>query len=485
MQNWEPFNIRSNTCKDDPWDLSAQKRRERRQGRRVEAHTAETNHHPGECDEMPTVRENAPAPPPRKPPAAAQPADAPVPHRPQTAPRRRRSPLPIIIIAVILGLVSSTIIPVIIENVSAAAQIFGDGDDFSVSEEPEDDFSEDVDPDTDFFAEEDSAVSESYIEPYDGSTEFRLQLNTAAGLDELSYQEIYASVSPSVVTLTVYSETSGAYATGIILTEDGYILTNQHVVGGEDYCEVTTYDNSTYTAQLVGEDPNSDLAVIKIEAENLTPAQFGNSEELTVGDECFAIGNPLGIRYRGTFTNGIISALNRSVSVNDYSMTLIQTTAAVNSGNSGGPLINSRGQVVGVVNMKIMSSSTTVEGLGFAIPTTTVQKVVNSILDLGYAEHPVIGITCYSVSASYDDTEVTGLLVNTVDSNSDAFTQGLNPGDIITEVNGIPVSTVADVSALLEGLHVGDSITLTLFHEDGTTEYMDISLVESNDLAGD
>ena len=232
----------------------------------------------------------------------------------------------------------------------------------------------------------------------------------------------------------------------------------------------------------MGEDPNTDLAVLKIEAEGLTPAEFGRSDELVVGDDCYAIGNPLGITYRGTFSNGIISALNRNVSMNGYTMTLIQTTAALNSGNSGGPLINAYGQVIGVNNMKIMSSSTTVEGLGFAIPSVTAQEVTNALISTGVVEHPVIGITCYGVTVGgQEGYEVEGIYVVTVSGNSDAMTQGLLPGDIITAVNGIHCVSVSDVGAQIKGLHVGDSITLTVWR-DGEEFDLDVALVEQNEL---
>ncbi len=208
----------------------------------------------------------------------------------------------------------------------------------------------------------------SNIELYQGDASFSLELRSAQGLEALSYQEIYAKVSPSVVTITVYGDYGGAYATGIILSEDGYILTNQHVVALQSYAQVTTADNQVYDALLVGEDPNSDLALLKVEAQGLTPAEFGTSDELVVGDECFAIGNPLGMHYRGSFSNGIVSALNRNVNMNDYTMSLIQTTAALNSGNSGGPLINIYGQVIGVNNMKIMQQRDHRGGPGLCHP---------------------------------------------------------------------------------------------------------------------
>ncbi len=348
----------------------------------------------------------------------------------------------------------------------------------------EDNFVKDVDPDgsSEASASEDSSgTTPSEIFLYTGDASFSMMLQSCEGRDVMTKQEVYAKVMPSVVTVTVYSDSSGAYATGIVLSEDGFILTNQHVVGGESRAQVTTDDEQTYEALLVGEDPNTDLAVLKIDATGLTPAEFGRSDELLVGDDCYAIGNPLGITYRGTFTNGIISALNRNVSLNGYTMTLIQTTAALNSGNSGGPLINSYGQVIGVNNMKIMSSSTTVEGLGFAIPSSTVQEVANALISDGTIEHPVIGITCYGVTAN-DEYAVSGVCIATVSAGSDAEAKGLEVGDIITAVNGIPCSTVSDVGAQMKGLGVGDSISLTVWH-DGTESTVDVALVEQNNLS--
>ncbi len=348
----------------------------------------------------------------------------------------------------------------------------------------EDNFVKDVDPDgsSETSASEDSSgTTPSEISLYTGDATFSMTLQSCSGREVLTKQEVYAKVMPSVVTITVYSESSGAYATGIVLSEDGFILTNQHVVGGESRAQVTTDDEQTYDALLVGEDPNTDLAVLKIDATGLTPAEFGRSDELLVGDDCYAIGNPLGITYRGTFTNGIISALNRNVSLNGYTMTLIQTTAALNSGNSGGPLINSYGQVIGVNNMKIMSSSTTVEGLGFAIPSSTTQEVANALISEGTVEHPVIGITCYGVSAN-DEYAVDGVCIATVSAGSDAQAKGLEVGDIITAVNGVPCTSVSDVGTQMKGLGVGDSITLTVWH-DGKESTVEVALVEQNDLS--
>lgn len=364
--------------------------------------------------------------------------------------------------------------------ISGGADNYSGDDGFSVNVDPEPDGNQDSSVEPAQEVQEETGPSD--IQRYEGDASFSLELKSSQGLEALSYQEIYAKVSPSVVTITVYGDYSGAYATGIILSEDGYILTNQHVVALQSHAQVTTADNQVYDALLVGEDPNSDLALLKVEAQGLTPAEFGTSDELLVGDECFAIGNPLGINYRGSFSNGIVSALNRNVNMNDYTMTLIQTTAALNSGNSGGPLINIYGQVIGVNNMKIMSSETTVEGLGFAIPSTTAQRVVNALITEGTVEHPVLGITCYAVTAGdQDGNPVDGIYVVTVDANSDAAAQGLQPGDIITSLNGSPVYQVGDVD--LSGMRVGDSVTVTVYRS-GETLDLTFQLVEQNDLSG-
>ena len=187
--------------------------------------------------------------------------------------------------------------------------------------------------------------------------------------------------------------------TGVVMSEDGYIITNSHVIEGCGAVDVVLQDERVFQALLVGQDAQSDLAVLKIACAGLTPAQFGDSTLLEVGDAVAAIGNPLGEELRGTMTDGIISAINRDVNVDGYTMVLLQTTAALNSGNSGGALINDRGQVVGITNLKMRAYDNTVEGLGFAIPTTTVKTVVDALIAHGRVEgRPTIGITGYTVT---------------------------------------------------------------------------------------
>ena len=243
------------------------------------------------------------------------------------------------------------------------------------------------------------------------------------------------------------------------------------MAGGKEY---------GYEALLVGMDVPTDLAVLKIDAQNLHPAVFGNSDELQVGDTVVAIGNPLGQELRGTMTDGIISAINRDVDVDGYSMVLIQTTAALNSGNSGGALINEYGQVVGITNMKMSAYDDTVEGLGFAIPTTTVKTVVDDLIRQGYVSgEPSIGITCYTVTeemAEEYDLPL-GVYVKSVQQDSDAKKQGVFPGDVIVEANGQSITTIEELLALKEGMEAGDVIHFRLWRSGGYLE-RDVTLME-------
>ncbi len=469
MLDWEPFNRKKNAA-DDPWNRPSGWSGETRSSSRVSgAHDPSPGHVIGSCEgETPHTRVSGAG-------------------RVKNGAKKKKPANPGLLVALVILViwilfnVGVTLVSELVEDglFATITESDGDGTADAVNDDSTGDegFSKDAEDES---ADTSADTGSSDITLYTGTTDFTLELQSCEGLEALSYQEIYATVLQSVVTITVYSETSGGCATGVILTSDGYILTNQHVIDGESYASVTTYDDITYEATLVGEDANTDLAILKIEAEGLVPAVFGDSEELTVGDECFAIGNPLGVTYRNTFTNGIISALNRSVTVNDYSMKLIQTTAALNSGNSGGPLINIYGQIVGINNMKVISTETTVEGLGFAIPATTVCRVVNSLLASGSVEHPVIGITCYSVSGTDDDgNAITGLYVVTVNAASDALQQGLWVGDIITALNGEDIASVSDID--LTQFHVGDEISVTVYR-DGEWLEITFALVEQNDL---
>ena len=274
-----------------------------------------------------------------------------------------------------------------------------------------------------------------------------------------------------------------AGGSGVIISGDGYIVTNTHVLDGAKAVTVTTSDGTEYTGKLVGADAVSDIAVLKIEAQGLTPAEFGDSSSLQVGDDVVSIGNPLGEQLRWTMTNGIISAINRDMVYNGHSMTLLQTNAAINEGNSGGPLINMYGQVIGITNMKALSTG--VEGIGFAIPTASIRPIVNALLADGRVSGRVsIGITVGAVSSAaseyYDLPE--GLYISAVAEGSDAEKKGIQSGDMLLAVNGQAVTTTYDVSAVKDGLKVGDTVTLTIYR-DGKTFDVDVRLVDTNDLS--
>ena len=248
--------------------------------------------------------------------------------------------------------------------------------------------------------------------------------------------------------------------------------------------DVVLQDERVFQALLVGQDAQSDLAVLKIDCAGLTPAQFGDSTLLEVGDAVAAIGNPLGEELRGTMTDGIISAINRDVNVGGYTMVLLQTTAALNSGNSGGALINDRGQVVGITNLKMRAYDNTVEGLGFAIPTTTVKTVVDALIAHGRVEgRPTIGITGYTVTEELAEEYgcPRGVAVQSVREGSDAQRQGVLPNDVIVAVNGETITDMDQLQAIKEGLAVGDVLTFRLWRGGHYLE-RDVALVDQYTL---
>ena len=315
--------------------------------------------------------------------------------------------------------------------------------------------------------------------------DFKVTISSERG-KELSLQELYDQCSKSIVAIKGYQDGVDGYywGSGIILSKDGLILTNTHVIENCDTASVTLFDNSSYDAALVGADSTSDIAVLRIEATGLTPASFGDSAELAIGDQVAAIGNPLGETFRMTLTDGIISAIDRGISYNGHSMTLLQTNTAINEGNSGGALFNMYGQVIGVTNMKMMSSYSSIEGIGFAIPSSTIAAVADSLMQYGEVRgRTAIGITVgaipENVTSHYDLP--TGLYVSAVEEKSDAAAKGIQQGDIITAVNGSPASATSDILTVKNTLCVGDTITFTIWR-DGETFDVDVTLVDENDL---
>jgi len=336
-----------------------------------------------------------------------------------------------------------------------------------------------------YYTAVESEETDVRIEKNKEPVEFTVQLHPSEG-DPLSLKEIYASCAPSIVSIKGYITDEAGYnwGTGVVLSSDGLILTNTHVIDGCDSAEVVLTTGETFPAKLVGADAISDLAVLKIKAEHLSPAEFGESSVLSVGDAVAAIGNPLGDEFSGTLTNGIISAIERNISYNGRNMTLLQTNTALNEGNSGGALFNMFGQVIGITNMKMMSSYSSIEGIGFAIPSATVQTVVNSLIQYGEVRgRPSIGITVgaipTNVSVHYDMPE--GLYIYGVSAGSDAEKQGIEPGDILTAVDDQPVTSTDEVLAIKDRKNVGDTLKFSIWRN-GEELTFTITLVDTNDI---
>lgn len=292
--------------------------------------------------------------------------------------------------------------------------------------------------------------------------------------EPLSWQQVYKKVIPSVVSVVCTGSYSTSSGTGVIMDTRGYIITNAHVVEGALDIQVLLHDGRQVTAQCLGLDIISDLAVLYVEAEALTAAEFGDSDLLEVGDEVVAIGDPLGVELRGTMTDGMISAINRGLEINGRTMNLIQTSAALNSGNSGGPLVNCYGQVIGINTMKISAfyDKSGVEGLGFAIPSATVKDIVDQLVTQGYVSgRPTLGLEGDSISLfdQYYYRFPAGLYLTQVAEDSDAARQGIQPGDILISINGTQITTQDSLEESLYSLNVGDTVQVTIYR--GGSQY--------------
>ena len=299
----------------------------------------------------------------------------------------------------------------------------------------------------------------------------------------LCLQDIYSRVIDSVVSISSMTSSGTSSGTGIIMSPDGYVITNHHVISGALVISVLTNDNREFEAALVGSDEMSDLAVLKIDARGLQAAEFGDSSKLRVGDSVVAIGDPVGVQLRGTMTNGIISAINRDLTVGDRTMTLIQTNAALNNGNSGGPLINCYGQVIGINTVKMSSyytASATVEGLGFAIPISVAKPIIDELIENGYvAGRPAIGISGDSLPTYYRAYYrlPDGVYVTSVNDGSDAKAKGIREGDIVTAINGEVISSIDDLNTIKNQYAAGDEVTLTIYRS-GAYYEVTVTLVD-------
>ena len=309
--------------------------------------------------------------------------------------------------------------------------------------------------------------------------------NSAAQLStttNFSVAQVAAKSGPSVVEIKTEQVQAGngwlsnyvldGAGSGVIVSEDGYILTNAHVVEGATTIQVTTSDGTDYQAKLVGSDTQSDVAVIKIEAQGLTAATIGTSENLVVGEPVVAIGNPLG-ELGGSVTDGIISAVTRSVTIDSNTMNVIQTNAAISPGNSGGGLFNANGELIGIVNAK--SASENAEGIGFALPIDEVMEVATDLMNVGYVTNrPALGVTLQTIS--YIDGS-SSLVVSGFADNSQAQSAGLKVGDVIIGADGTSISAFADLRSIINSKSIGDSITLTVIRENNLVE-VSVPLVE-------
>ena len=286
----------------------------------------------------------------------------------------------------------------------------------------------------------------------------------------ISWQDVYEKVLPSVVSITCHDGLTTSSGTGVIMDAGGYIITNAHVVEDAVSIRVLLTDGRELTARCVGADMLSDLAVLRVTASGLVPAVFGDSDKLRVGDEVVAIGDPLGVELRGTMTNGIISGINRDIKSGNRTLTLMQTTAALNTGNSGGPLVNCYGQVVGINTMKIgdYASEGGVEGLGFAIPITSVQTILEQLASKGYvAGRPDLGLKGQEISTFYQFyyRMPAGILITEVAEGSSAAQQGLRRGDILLTLDGVAVTNLDILQEITYASTVGQELQATIYRE--------------------
>lgn len=278
------------------------------------------------------------------------------------------------------------------------------------------------------------------------------------------------------------TEVQQGSGSGVIISDDGYIVTNNHVIEGATEIVVILSAGEEYTAKLVGSDSKTDLAVLKIEAEALAYAKLGTSSELRVGETAIAIGNPFGQEFAGTTTQGIISGLNRTITIDNKTMNLIQTDAAINPGNSGGALCNQHGEVIGINTAKI--SSPQYEGIGFAIPIDDAKPIIEDLITNGYVTgRPVIGIAGRAVTeqdAKAYNLKV-GVYVSSMTADSPAYMAGIKIGDIIIECEGKKVETVDDINEIKNKHKVGDTITMKVFRQGKT---VDVKLVLGEEAPG-
>ena len=297
------------------------------------------------------------------------------------------------------------------------------------------------------------------------------------GTTEMTPAEVYAANVNATVSINVSGTTTNVFGyttetasagSGFIITTDGYIVTNYHVIEGANSVKVTLYDGNSYDAAIVGGDEDYDIAVLKIEASGLQAVVIGDSDKLNVGDSAVAIGNPLG-ELTFSMTEGIVSCVNRAINVDGTPFNMIQIDASINPGNSGGPLLNTYGEVVGIVSAKYSSDSTTsVEGLGFAIPINDVIAMVQDIMENGYVtDKAYMGISAYTVNSQYvqmySNVLTEGVYVASVDAGGAAEKAGIQKGDIIVKLGDTDITSMSDLTAAKKTYRAGDTVEITVY----------------------
>ena len=304
-----------------------------------------------------------------------------------------------------------------------------------------------------------------------------VQVKTVDGQTKMEPAEVYVSVVNSAVSINcsatstnIFGQTtqSASSGSGFIITEDGYVVTNYHVISGASSVQVTLYNGDTYDATVIGGDSDYDVAVLKIEASGLQPVTLGESADVNVGDTVLAIGNPLG-ELTFSMSQGIVSSCDRAINVDGTPFNMIQVDCSINPGNSGGPLVNLYGEVVGIVSAKYSSySSTTVEGLGFAIPISDVRSIITDIMENGaVTDKAYMAITAGTMTeqmaAQYNIDVTQGVFVYSVVSGGAGDKAGLRLGDVITKMGDKTLTSRQDLSAAMKGYRAGDTVTLTVY----------------------
>lgn len=306
----------------------------------------------------------------------------------------------------------------------------------------------------------------------------------------LTTEQVAAKICPCVVGVVQYrkdSVTESGEGSGIVFTSDGYIVTNNHVIEGANKLEVVNSKGKRYMAKAIGRDARTDLAVVKINAEGLKTAEFGDSGDCRVGEKVVAVGNPSGIKLAGSVTQGILSAINRDIDVGNGPMNLLQTDAAINPGNSGGALANMNGKVIGINSAKISGAG--YEGIGFSIPISSARPIIDSLIKYGYVKGRVrLGLDCRmleSITAKANKLP-SGAFVEDVDPNSSAASSGIKAGDIITSINNVKVTSTSALLNERDKHKPGDSVTLTIYRRATSgTLIFNIKLMEDKGISED